>query len=236
MLLHIRAQGGSAVAGSTRQLSTACHNCDLYDGCSASVLLLLAGVEEAGMPAVVADIAVTMTKFTQDCIADGRLPGCGSHCYAAWWLHNLPDHLPMFGTRPWSTVQAPCLHEDEHMRGPMPPPRGSVSTTAAHERDSYADRCNLVVVAFKLFQSLTLRARQAQGSTQGGFPCSTACWTLHYVQQNFDQPAATTSKQMASLDMCGMVLTPKQPQQATPPCRGYLFTIQECHYHCHRHH
>lgn len=170
--------------GLARQLSTASHSCDLYDGYNASVLPLLAGVEEAGMPAVVADIAVTMTKFTQDCIADGRLPGCGSHRHAAWWLHKLPDHLPMFGTRPWSNVQAPCLHEDKpsYMPGPMPPPQRRVSTTAARERDSYADRCNLVVVAFKLFRSLTLKARLAQSSTQGGFPCSTACWTLHYVQ------------------------------------------------------
>lgn len=148
------------------------------------MLPLLAAIEEAGMPGAVADIAVTMTKFTQDCIADGRLPGCGSHRHAAWLLHDLPDHLPMFGTKPWSNVQAPCLHEDEpsHMRGPMPPPRGGASTTAAHERDLYADRCNLVVVVFKLFQSLTLKARQAQRSTQGGLPCSAACWTLHYVQ------------------------------------------------------
>lgn len=139
------------------------------------------------MPAVVADIAVPMTQFTQDCIADGRLPGCGSHRHADWLLDNLLDHLPMFGTRPWSNVQAPCLHEDEPC--PMPSPRGSVSTTAAHERDLYADCCNLVVVAFKLFQSL--KARQAQGSTQGAFPCITACWTLlipcshvsvHYAQ------------------------------------------------------
>lgn len=138
---------------------------------------LLAGVEEVDMPAVVADIAVPMTKFTQDCIADGRLPGCGSHRCAAWLLDNLPDHLPMFGTKPWSKVQAPCLHDDDpsHNRGPMPPPWESVSTTAAPERDLYADRCDLVVVAFKLFQSLTLKARQAQGSTQGGFPCSTIC-------------------------------------------------------------
>ena len=35
------------------------------------------------------------------------------------------------------------------------------------ERHVYADRCSLLVVAFKLFQSLILRARMSEGVTQG---------------------------------------------------------------------
>lgn len=127
-------------------------------GAMASVLPLLAGVQEAGMPAAVAAIAVPMTKFMQECIADGRLPGCGSHHHRQ--QRNLIDHLPMFGTRPWSNVQSRCLFGGQ-------PSHNSASTAAGHERDIYADRCNLVVVAFKLFQSLTLAARQAQGAIQG---------------------------------------------------------------------
>lgn len=86
------------------------------------------------------------------------LPGCGSHHHRQQC--DLIGHLPMFGTRPWSNVQAPCLFSGR-------PSHSSASTAAGHERDIYADRCNLVVVAFKLFQSLTLAARQAHGSTQG---------------------------------------------------------------------
>ena len=136
------------------------------------LFFLLAGVEDAGMPAAVgtpmAAIAAPLTNFTQQCIADGRLPGCGSH--RRWALHNLMEHLPTFSTKPFSSTQAPCLCEGEpsyYMPAHMSLAHASVPTPASQGRDIYADCCSLLVVAFKLFQSLTLKARQAQGSTQG---------------------------------------------------------------------
>ena len=124
-------------------------------------LPLLAGIEDAGMQAAVAATSVHLADFTQKWISRGQLP-------ASAFMYPKAE----VSTKPWHGVVPPQPGQAGSRLLPCTSRRGRAGASmlggvADRERHVYADRCSLLVVAFKLLQSLILKARQAEGSTQG---------------------------------------------------------------------
>ena len=97
------------------------------------------------MHQVVAGVAVQLAHAAQQRITRGRLFG-----------QNV--HMSKFSTKPWSKPEAPGQLAAFPRRKPQ---------TARRHRGIIGDRCSLVVVAFKLLQSLLQTADKGQLVIEG---------------------------------------------------------------------
>ena len=109
------------------------------------------------MQAAVAGIAVRLAAHTQHWIANGKLPGFDEEANSLADFSTKPWRIPKICTR--RTCVIAC---DQSYQGAE-----EKAYKASEGRDTCADRCSLIVVAFKLFQSLKTKATQAGSSTQG---------------------------------------------------------------------
>ena len=114
------------------------------------------------MQAAVAATSVQLADYIRQWILEGELPASA---------FILPKS--QVSTKPWHGVVPPLYSHLERSRLlPCASRRGRLQASMLggvvnRERHVYADRCSLLVVAFKLFQSLILKATQAQGVTRG---------------------------------------------------------------------